>query len=41
MCIRCLGHVLVLSVGYYMYWIVGNMCSTKYRLLCITDSFCY
>ncbi|KHG18623.1 hypothetical protein F383_06212 [Gossypium arboreum] len=30
---------VVLSVGYYVYQMLGHMCSTKCRLLCVPDNF--
>ncbi|KHG24682.1 hypothetical protein F383_31392 [Gossypium arboreum] len=29
---------VVLSAGYYVYRIIGRMCSTKCRLLCVPDN---
>ncbi|KHG19763.1 Uncharacterized protein F383_25927 [Gossypium arboreum] len=30
---------VVLSVGYYVYRIIGRMCSTKCRILCVPNNF--
>ncbi|KHF97962.1 hypothetical protein F383_37227 [Gossypium arboreum] len=32
---------VVLSADYYVYRIIGRMCSTKCRLLCVPDIFGY
>ncbi|KHG30253.1 hypothetical protein F383_11900 [Gossypium arboreum] len=37
--IYCEVTCVVLSTGYDVYRIIGSMCSTKCRLLCVLDNF--